>query len=102
VLLPGQRGRVPIARVLSWLATLDVQSLLVEGGADVHGAFVRARLVDGVAFFVAPRLLGGGVPVASGADVRLGRALPLGPMTVRPVGHDLLITADVVAPTRGA
>ncbi|HET6281422.1 MAG TPA: bifunctional diaminohydroxyphosphoribosylaminopyrimidine deaminase/5-amino-6-(5-phosphoribosylamino)uracil reductase RibD [Polyangia bacterium] len=102
VLLPGHRGRVPIARVLAWLATLDVQSLLVEGGADVHGAFVRARLVDGVAFFMAPRLLGGGIPVASGAQLSLGRALPLGPMTVRPVGHDLLITADVAGPARSA
>jgi diaminohydroxyphosphoribosylaminopyrimidine deaminase/5-amino-6-(5-phosphoribosylamino)uracil reductase len=97
VLLPARDGRVPVARVLSWLAALDVQSLLVEGGAAVHGAFVGARLVDRVAFFFAPRLLGGGgVPIATGPGEALGRAMTLGPLTARPVGGDLLITGDVL------
>ena len=42
-----------------------MQSLLVEGGATIHGAFIKAGLVDRVALFVAPRLLGGGVPIAA-------------------------------------
>jgi hypothetical protein len=32
----------------------------------------------------------------------LGRALSLGPLAVRPVGDDLLITANVAGPARGA
>ncbi|MES1164447.1 MAG: bifunctional diaminohydroxyphosphoribosylaminopyrimidine deaminase/5-amino-6-(5-phosphoribosylamino)uracil reductase RibD [Verrucomicrobiota bacterium] len=74
----------------------EVQSLLVEGGATVHGAFIAAGLVDRVALFVAPRLIGGGVPVARGADLPLGKALRLGPLSTRTVGQDLLITADVL------
>jgi len=73
-----------------------VQSLLVEGGAKIHGAFIAAGLVDRVALFVAPRLAGGGVPVATGAGLSLENALRLGPLTVRTVGEDLLITGDVL------
>jgi len=94
---PDGSGRPPIAFVLEHLARdRDVQSLLVEGGATIHGAFIKSGFVDRVALFVAPRLLGGGIPIARGADLALGEALTLGPLTVRAVGEDLLITADVV------
>ncbi len=90
-------GRPPIRRVLATLAARNVQSVLVEGGATIHAAFIAAGLVDRVALFVAPRLLGGGVPIAAGAGLPLARALALGPLTTRAVGDDLLITSDVVA-----
>ena len=93
----GPRG---LRRALATLAARGVQSLLVEGGATVHGAFIAAGLVDRVAFFVAPRLAGGGVPIATGAGLPLERALPLGPLTVRTVGDDLLITGDVLQAER--
>jgi diaminohydroxyphosphoribosylaminopyrimidine deaminase/5-amino-6-(5-phosphoribosylamino)uracil reductase len=89
--------RADLREVLAYLAReREVQSLLVEGGAAVHGAFIAAGLVDRVALFVAPRLIGGGVPVARGADLPLAKALRLGPLTTRAVGKDLLITADVL------
>ncbi len=93
------RGRgADLRRTLRALALEhEVQSLLVEGGATVHGAFIAAGLVDRVALFLAPRLIGGGVPIARGADLPLDRALRLGPLSTRAVGADLLITADVVA-----
>ena len=95
------KGRPRIAAVLGYLAReRDVQSLLVEGGATIHGAFIKSGLVDRVALFVAPRLLGGGVPIARGADLPLARALRLGPLTVRAVGKDLLITGDVLQAKR--
>jgi diaminohydroxyphosphoribosylaminopyrimidine deaminase/5-amino-6-(5-phosphoribosylamino)uracil reductase len=95
------KARPAIASVLAYLAReREVQSLLVEGGATIHGAFIKAGLVDRVALFVAPRLLGGGVPIARGADLPLARALRLGPLTVRAVGDDLLITGDVLQAKR--
>jgi diaminohydroxyphosphoribosylaminopyrimidine deaminase/5-amino-6-(5-phosphoribosylamino)uracil reductase len=94
---PGARG---LRRALETLAARGVQSLLVEGGATVHGAFIAAGLVDRVAFFVAPRLAGGGVPIATGAGLPLESALRLGPLTVRTVGDDLLITGDVLQAER--
>ena len=92
VAAPG--GRLSLAAVLGELAERDLQSVLVEGGAAVHGAFIAAGLVDDVALFVAPRLLGGGVPVAAGRGRGLVHGLRLGALAVRPVGADLLITAQ--------
>lgn len=96
VLLPARKGRVPVARLLATLAAREVQSLLVEGGGEVHAGFIAAGAVDRVAFFVAPRLLGGGVPVTGAARTRTAAGgLTLGPLSVRRVGQDLVIRADV-------
>jgi diaminohydroxyphosphoribosylaminopyrimidine deaminase/5-amino-6-(5-phosphoribosylamino)uracil reductase len=88
------RGRLPVAGVLRTLAERDVQSVLVEGGAAVHGAFIAAGLVDEVVLFLAPRLLGGGVPIAAGRGLGLLRGLRLSELRARPVGDDLMLTAQ--------
>jgi diaminohydroxyphosphoribosylaminopyrimidine deaminase/5-amino-6-(5-phosphoribosylamino)uracil reductase len=97
LLAAGRGGRLPLARVLAELGRRDIQSLLVEGGAQIHGALIDARLVDRVAVFVAPKLVGAGVPIARGRGVPVSGALTLGPLAVEAVGDDLLIRADVLA-----
>jgi diaminohydroxyphosphoribosylaminopyrimidine deaminase/5-amino-6-(5-phosphoribosylamino)uracil reductase len=96
VLLPARGGRFSVKTLLAELARRDVQSVLVEGGAAVHGAFIAAGLVDRVAFFFAPRLLGGGLPIAQGPGRPLAAALPLGPARLRRIGDDVLMEADVL------
>jgi diaminohydroxyphosphoribosylaminopyrimidine deaminase/5-amino-6-(5-phosphoribosylamino)uracil reductase len=59
--------------VLEELNRRQVQGLLVEGGAHVAGAFLRAGLVDKASFFVAPLILGGDA---------LGAIGGAGPLTV--------------------
>jgi diaminohydroxyphosphoribosylaminopyrimidine deaminase/5-amino-6-(5-phosphoribosylamino)uracil reductase len=97
---PAARDRRPmLASLLRYLAEREVQSLLVEGGSQVHGAFIAAGLLDSVAIFLAPRLVGSGVPVVEGRGLDWRKPATLGPITVRALGEDLLLTADVV--TRG-
>jgi diaminohydroxyphosphoribosylaminopyrimidine deaminase/5-amino-6-(5-phosphoribosylamino)uracil reductase len=95
--LPTRR-RLPVAAVLAELAARDLQSVLVEGGAAVHGAFIEAGLVDDVALFIAPRLLGGGVPIANGFTRGLDAAFGLGQLSARRFGPDLLLTAQAAPP----
>jgi diaminohydroxyphosphoribosylaminopyrimidine deaminase/5-amino-6-(5-phosphoribosylamino)uracil reductase len=45
--------------VLKQLGSRSIQSVLVEGGANVAGAFLDAHLVDKVSFFIAPLVIGG-------------------------------------------
>jgi diaminohydroxyphosphoribosylaminopyrimidine deaminase/5-amino-6-(5-phosphoribosylamino)uracil reductase len=45
--------------VLKELADRSLQSVLVEGGATVAGAFLDAGLVNKVTFFIAPKIIGG-------------------------------------------
>ena len=93
--VPGRRGRIAIRDLLELLARRGVQTLLVEGGAAVHGAFIDARLVDRVALFVSPRFIGRGVPMAAGAGLPLARALSLGPLQVTRIAGDILLRSEV-------
>ncbi|MBI3932864.1 MAG: bifunctional diaminohydroxyphosphoribosylaminopyrimidine deaminase/5-amino-6-(5-phosphoribosylamino)uracil reductase RibD [Acidobacteria bacterium] len=77
---PGRDGRVSLSRALDALRERGIGSLMVEGGSELLGSFLGARLVDQVALFRAPLLLGGrgGRPAFGGPDPpRLGDALPL-------------------------
>jgi diaminohydroxyphosphoribosylaminopyrimidine deaminase/5-amino-6-(5-phosphoribosylamino)uracil reductase len=91
-------GRLDPAAVLADLLGREVRGALLEGGGEVHGAFLDAGLVDRVAIFVAPRLLGGreAAPVVAGLGRALKDAVRLGRLSVRTIGDDLLIEADVV------
>jgi diaminohydroxyphosphoribosylaminopyrimidine deaminase/5-amino-6-(5-phosphoribosylamino)uracil reductase len=60
----GDDGRVDIEAVLDHLGRREVAALLVEGGPTVHGSFSDADLVDEMALFIAPFIIGGGGPPA--------------------------------------
>jgi diaminohydroxyphosphoribosylaminopyrimidine deaminase/5-amino-6-(5-phosphoribosylamino)uracil reductase len=94
---PGPDGRVSPRAVLDALVTREVRGVLVEGGAEVAAAFLDAGLVDRVAMFLAPLLLGGvSAPSAvGGAGRELKRAVVLEAVDVRRVGDDVLVEGDV-------
>lgn len=81
--------------VLDELKKRELQSVLVEGGTQVAGAFVDARLVDKLTFIVAPFLIGGqNAPLAiggNGAD-SLENALRLKDLEILRHGEDVEFT----------
>lgn len=80
-------GRVSVPAALEVLASHGVTSLMVEGGGEVLGAFLAARLLDQVALFRAPLLLGGrgSRPAFGGPDpLRIQDALRLEPVPDTP------------------
>jgi diaminohydroxyphosphoribosylaminopyrimidine deaminase/5-amino-6-(5-phosphoribosylamino)uracil reductase len=79
---------------LARLGDEGVQSLLLEGGATLAGAFFRADLVDKVLLFVAPKLSGEG----PGLVAALPGPVLLTRLSARPVGQDVLLTAYVHEP----
>ena len=95
--LPSDGGRVDLRVLLDALRALDVIAVLVEGGAELGGALAEAGLVDRVAFFLAPRLLGGReAPGPLGGRGRpLKETLSLVDVVTHRLGEDLLVEADV-------
>jgi diaminohydroxyphosphoribosylaminopyrimidine deaminase/5-amino-6-(5-phosphoribosylamino)uracil reductase len=85
----------PLADELRALAAEGVQSLLLEGGPTLAGAFVEAGLVDKLLVFVAPVLAGGDGPRVL---PRLGSVLDLSHLSARLVGEDVLLEAYVHEP----
>jgi diaminohydroxyphosphoribosylaminopyrimidine deaminase/5-amino-6-(5-phosphoribosylamino)uracil reductase len=59
VALSGRRGLLTPRAILRELFARRVSSVMIEGGSEVLGSFLAARLVDQVALFRAPLLLGG-------------------------------------------
>ncbi|MEZ5498896.1 MAG: bifunctional diaminohydroxyphosphoribosylaminopyrimidine deaminase/5-amino-6-(5-phosphoribosylamino)uracil reductase RibD [Steroidobacteraceae bacterium] len=58
VVIPAADGRVNLAAVLSRLAELETNELLVEAGSRLAGTLVGAGLVDELLLYIAPTLLG--------------------------------------------
>ncbi len=90
----GRGDKVDLKEMLGTLAALGVTTLLVEGGADVHGRFLEAKLVDRIELFVAPKLIGArGLPMAAWSGVRnVADALSVEDLEVRRLGDDLWIS----------
>jgi 3,4-dihydroxy 2-butanone 4-phosphate synthase/GTP cyclohydrolase II len=57
--LPGSNGWVDLAVLLDHLGSLGINSLMVEGGAQIITSFLASRLVDQVVLTIAPLLVGG-------------------------------------------
>jgi diaminohydroxyphosphoribosylaminopyrimidine deaminase/5-amino-6-(5-phosphoribosylamino)uracil reductase len=87
VVVPGDGARVSLPAALEALAARGLTSLMVEGGSEVLGGFLAARLADQVALFRAPLLLGGrgSLPAFGGPDPeRIEDALRLEPVPEEP------------------
>ncbi len=81
--------------VLRELGRRSIQSVFVEGGANVAGAFLDAGLVDKVSFFIAPLIIGGRDAPTSikGAGVeKIADAIKLLDVEVTERGRDVEIT----------
>jgi len=87
---PGETivARGPLRAVLRDLAKRGLTSVLAEGGARVHGEFLRTGLWDELRLFVAPKVFGSGALSWAGLDAH--RELVL--RSVARVGGDVLLT----------
>ncbi|HET8985237.1 MAG TPA: bifunctional diaminohydroxyphosphoribosylaminopyrimidine deaminase/5-amino-6-(5-phosphoribosylamino)uracil reductase RibD [Trueperaceae bacterium] len=96
----GTRGRPRLADVMSDLKTRDIGSLLLEGGGTLAWDFFAERVVDRVAWFIAPKLLGGNAasPLAGAGVASIPEAFTLEDMRTETIGPDLLVTGRVVYP----
>ena len=96
-----ETGRLDLSDVLHMLASRQISSLLVEGGAVVHGSFFQAGLVDHIQLFYAPYIAGdGGTNVIKGIQTDGGRedAITLKNISHRRLGDDFFISGDVAFP----
>jgi diaminohydroxyphosphoribosylaminopyrimidine deaminase/5-amino-6-(5-phosphoribosylamino)uracil reductase len=91
---PG--GRIDLRQVVRRIASEGITSLLIEGGGELAAGALRDRVVDRVQVYIAPRMLGAGVPaVASMALARIAQAVQLEDVQTRRLGPDLLYSAQV-------
>lgn len=90
-----KRGRVDLKDVLSRISSQGLNHVLVEGGAEMYGSFLRDKLADELALFLAPKLIGSqGISWSGELGVKLmSQALQLKNVTFEQLGEDLLLQA---------
>jgi diaminohydroxyphosphoribosylaminopyrimidine deaminase / 5-amino-6-(5-phosphoribosylamino)uracil reductase len=91
-----------ILPVLEELGRRTLQSVLVEGGGAVAGAFIDSGLVNKVTFFIAPKVVGGvSAPGAIGGVgiEKMSDAVNLERVTVKRRGDDIEVTGYCRAAT---
>ena len=94
VVLPDRTGRVDLDALMTLLGSRGVTSVLVEGGGRIAGSFFDADMVDRVAAYIAPMIVGGreapGPVGGDGAEV-VADALRLKECTWEMLGSDLIV-----------
>ena len=100
---PDSEGQINLAAALEAIGARGITRLLVEGGAALGAALIRARLVDRLAWVHAPLLLGGdGVPAIAALGLPgLGDAPHFERLSTETLGNDML-TIFRVGPTPAA
>ncbi|MGD9948439.1 MAG: bifunctional diaminohydroxyphosphoribosylaminopyrimidine deaminase/5-amino-6-(5-phosphoribosylamino)uracil reductase RibD [Desulfobulbus sp.] len=88
-------GRPDLNTLLVFLGEQQLNSILVEGGSAVHGAFWRQGLVDELRLYYAPFFIGDkGVPLISGFTLdKRPMVSPVSRITLQQNGDDFLLRA---------
>ncbi len=97
--LPSSRGRVDLIALMQALGARGIDSVLLEGGAALHGAALDAGIVTRVQCYLAPKLFGGAkakAPVGGLGAADPADAVALKAVTVTSLGEDLLIEGEVL------
>lgn len=92
--VPECQGLLDLNALLEKLGSMEVMSLLIEGGGRVIHSGLKAGIINKVLFFLAPKLLGGddGVPVCSGAGPEfMDDAFSLKKVKTSRFGDDILV-----------
>jgi diaminohydroxyphosphoribosylaminopyrimidine deaminase/5-amino-6-(5-phosphoribosylamino)uracil reductase len=87
-------GILPWEQVLTHLGSLGLHAVMVEGGSSVYTSLLETGCVDKIMVFIAPKILGGGVPLVDrGSPESIAQSLRLVITDVRRSGPDILVEA---------
>lgn len=95
IILVNDDANVSLAELLPLLYQKGISSILVEGGGQINGSFLRENLVDKYYFYLAPKIVGGAQapgPFQGEGIKDLSAAIQLKDLEVAQVGRDILIT----------
>jgi diaminohydroxyphosphoribosylaminopyrimidine deaminase/5-amino-6-(5-phosphoribosylamino)uracil reductase len=96
--LRSYQDRVDMDHLMEVLAQNDIDSVLIEGGSDIHYSAFERKIVDKVVFYIAPKIIGGNQAktLVGGVGVDdINEAFELDEMKCYSLGKDLVIEAKV-------
>ena len=88
----AQDGKIDLYALMAKLADMQINSIMVEGGAQVITSFINSQLVDQFIITVSPRLVGG-LQVIDSKDLKTETNLTLDQISYQHLGDDLIMWA---------
>jgi diaminohydroxyphosphoribosylaminopyrimidine deaminase/5-amino-6-(5-phosphoribosylamino)uracil reductase len=89
-------GEIALASMLKEFGQRGWSRIMLEGGAHLAGSALRQNVVDRIAFFIAPKLLGGGLSAIEGLGFsKMKDSIGLEDLEFWQIGNDLLIESRV-------
>lgn len=95
LVIPENNGKVDLLKLAQKLGEMEITSILLEGGAEVNASALKAKIVDKVMVFIAPKIIGGNNapgPIGGEGIQELSDAFYLKDISVESVGEDILVT----------
>ncbi|MBE9535813.1 MAG: bifunctional diaminohydroxyphosphoribosylaminopyrimidine deaminase/5-amino-6-(5-phosphoribosylamino)uracil reductase RibD [Proteobacteria bacterium] len=105
LIFKNKKGFVPFEPLLKSLGKMGITSLLIEGGGEINASALEEGIVDKVAIFYAPKIIGGreAVGFVGGEGIMsLSDAIALESISIRRMGEDLLVEGYIKRSSRGA
>ncbi len=100
----GAGERVDLHLAMQTLAEHEIASILLEGGGTLNGAMLKARLIDKMYLFYAPKIIGGQEAPANfqlEGMARMSDAWQLERVRFEPFGDNLCIIGYPAYPDKG-
>jgi len=90
------KGGIDLAQAMAVLGKADICTALVEGGAGLHGSFLKEKLFDSARLFFSPIFAGdGGLPLISGYSTKGRDSAPrLVDVSYKKLGDDMMISGN--------
>lgn len=88
-----------IHNVLKLLAEKGITSLFVEGGSQINGSFIKAKAINQVITYIAPKIIGGtSAPTSIGGEgfEKMNEVLSLQIKSIETIGPDIKIISKPI------
>ena len=99
--IPNAAGKVDLNALLSHLANMQINEVLVEGGEGLNGALMSENLIDELLIYIAPKLMGNGAKglFALPAFSQMQDVIELDFVDIRQIGVDIRLRAKPIIKT---
>lgn len=88
----NKNGEINLKQLLKELSKRKIASVLVEGGSKIYSSFIKNQLFDELLLFIAPKLLGKGIPFIEDIGISsLKKTMQLELRNYKKIGDDLLV-----------
>lgn len=92
LVLSKGNGGVNLRELMKELASIGIASVMIEGGGGLIGSAFDAGIVDKIAFFIAPKIIGGqGVSIGGAGIESIAQSMHLEKFEIVKVGEDFML-----------